>query len=353
MSIFRAIKYTRHKRCWRIAILVLFLLNFSLHGSIAQMDTAAASPKQHLITMSYLPNSVGTLILGQPLVQVTLNGTTIATFVVDTGTSTSVISQSLAKKLKLRLVPAVADDGKPFFFIEGREQSSMALLSGVNIGGLIFNNQEMVVAEEKAFVLHPGSSYDGIIGMNMLRYVALLLDTRHHTFTFSYPGAVESAALTKLKFTAPYVLPLADDKGVRWVQAQFSDHGVNAEERLMLDIGSNKTCVSSQMAKQLGLKAVDQQQEINLFGNETVDTERVGEFHLGPLTLNDLPLTVFNRKMRTKTLATPSVLGLDILSGYLVLMDFPGGKLYLQPYPSAVPTVTVGPAPATAPLPAK
>lgn len=353
MSIFTINYRTKQQNLWLVAVWGLFLLSFGLRSSSAQADTAADTAKHHMISVSYVPDAFGQTIFGLPLVKVKLNGTTNATFLLDTGTDSCVISQSLAKKLNLPLAPAVDSSGKPYFYLGGSQQSTMGRVSKINIGGLIFNDQAMVVADEKTFMLRPGIPYDGVIGMKLLRYVALLLDTQEHTLTFCYPGTLEASMLTKLRFTTPYLLPLTEDESVYWVQAHFSDHGVSSQERMVLDIGATNTHVSARLAKQLDLKTISQQEQRGLYGDSIVDMVKVEEVHLGDLTLRDFPVTAITKVMLTKTMAAPSLLGLDILSGYRVLMDFPGGKLYLQPYPSAVPTITIGPAPAPVTPPAK
>ena len=357
MSIFQPIKYrTKHTELWQIAIMGLFLFNTSLHSSTAQTQVTTPSPKQYVRSISYVPNSVDHLILGQPLVEVMLNGTTTATFLVDTGSPVSVISQSLARKLGGALSPAVDDRGRAILYNGAKEQSMMTKVSEISIGQLAFNDRLMLVAEEKSFMLHPGIPYDGVIGMSLLRSAALLLDTQRHTLTFCYPGTVGASTLAQLGFTAPCVLPLTEDEGAQWVQARFSDHGNSGEERLMLDTGATQTHVSKQLAKQLDLTTISQQKQRGLFGDSVVDVVKIGEVRLGDLTVRNFPVAAITQPMLTKTLAAPSLLGLDILSGYRVLMDFPGGKLYLQPYPSTIPAITIGPAPtppATATPPAK
>lgn len=349
MIFFRTLKRTS---LWQIVGLVL-LLNLIYCGCAAQPDTSAAPSKHPSITVNYVPDAIGHLVIGQALVQVMLNGTTPATFLVDTGSAVSVISQSLAKKLDLALVPAVDDRGRSVLYNSATEQSKMATLPKISIGGLTFNNRLMLVAEQKAFMLRYGLSYDGVIGMSLLRYEAVLLDARRHTLTFYYPGALEPSMLTKLEFTTPYTMPLVDDEGIPWVQARFSNHGVTGQERLRVDIGANETRISERLVKQLALKTVSQQKESTLFGDDTVDAVRVEEMQLGDLTLWDHPVTTIAKVMLTKTVAASPLLGLDVLSGYRVLMDFPAGKLYLQPYPGTIPAITIGPAPATAAPPAK
>lgn len=339
----------RHRRCWQIAVVGLFLFSLCLHGSIAQTDTRTAPSKQHLISVSYVPDAFEQTTFGLPLVKVILNGTTSTTFLVDTGSDSSVISRSLAEKLGLPLVPAVTDAGRPYSYLGGPEQSTMGRVAKVDIGGMIFINTDMVVADEKTFMLRPGIPYDGIIGMRLLRYVALLLDTRQHTLMFCYPGALEGPTLTRLKFTASYLLPLTEDNGVYWIQGYFHNQDVRREERLMLDIGATNTHISGLLAKQLDLKSISKRQQRGLYGDSVVDIVKVGEVRLGDLTLRDFPVAAITKRMLTKTLAAPSLLGLDILSDYRVLMDFPAGKLYLQPHPSPIPTITIGPTPATSP----
>ena len=98
----------------------------------------------------------------------------------------------------------------------------------------------------------------------------------------------------------------------------------------MLDTGSNLTYISGTLADQLHLKPQGHGSVSTFYGpiatsNATAYSLQFGEISLGDLWVNyvDEPKIVspFNN----------NVLGLDILSYFRVLLDYPDGKIYFQP----------------------
>ena len=319
-------------------------------------DAGADAPpvKPGTAMMTYTPLMFGSKTLGQPLVKVRLNKTIEATFLVDTGTLTSIISETLAKKLGLHLEPAIADDGKPvnlfkYHTLMGRV-SSLAIgdISGAELTG---TDQLLIVADEKTLNLGPVTHYDGIIGANILERAVILLNPRDHTLIFGYPGNCSPDRLRYLGMTSPYVLPMSRDKinAVWYSTIKFTNDSRTGEERLKIDTGSDRTIISASLAKQLRLIPTDRNKVINYDGPTTLDVAKVASAVFGDLILSNFPIEY---QSDPHVVSTP-ILGLDALSGYLILIDFPGGKLYLQPYPSTVPAITIGPAPAPVTPPAK
>ena len=300
--------------------------------------------------MTYTPLMLGSKVLGQPLVKVRLNKTTDATFLVDTGSVTSIISGTLASQLGMHLEPAIAGDGKPFNLF--KKQTLMGRVSSLAIGDvagaqLTYTDQPLIVDTENALHLGPASPYDGTIGANILERFALLLNPQDHTLMCIGPGNLSPARLRLFGMTNPYVLPIAQDNKTRsaWYSTiAFTNDGRTGEERLKIDTGSDRTIISGSLAKQLRLTPTDRNRVINYDGPTILDVAPVASAAFGDRTVSDFPVEY---QSDPHTFSTPT-LGLDALSGYLILIDFPGGKLYLQPYPSTIPAITVSPAPAPA-----
>ena len=109
-------------------------------------------------------------------------------------------------------------------------------------------------------------------------------------------------------------------------------------EDLALDTGSNTTQISDTAAQTLHLGIIGQQQQHNAYG-----TAMVGRASVETLRLGDLILSGTSVSVSSVTKIQSNLLGMDILSGYRVLIDFPGGKMYLQPNAVAIPKITIGP----------
>jgi hypothetical protein len=81
------------------------------------------------------------------------------------------------------------------------------------------------------------------------------------------------------------------------------------------------------------------------YGYTTFNQTRVPTLTLGDIRLADRPVLYPDKK------DFPADLGMDILGGYKVLLDFPAHKMYLMPQ-TPLALVQVKPAAPTAPAPA-
>jgi len=323
-------------------------MTFGLMGGPGLADEMPTQLHQHLHKVDYVPAKMGAFLLGMPLVHVKINGVADATFMVDTGANNSIISTNLAKRLGLRLQPAVSDEGIPIRW-KGKP-GIMTQVTLLEIGQIKANNGLFQVLDDKDYRIISGSIYDGVIGANLLQNSAILLDGQQHILGFCLPGALSSEQLKQLGLPQPYTVPLTRTTRNRWlVQAQFSNGSNSGSESLLLDTGSNTTSLSGQLAQKVHLKITGQVNQKDESGTSIADTGRVDTVHLGDLALLNFPLII--QPSSEEILPT---LGMDILSGYRVLMDFPAKKMYLQSNTAtAVPAITVGPAPAPAVPPAK
>ena len=336
-------------RCYLLILLSVVPLCLSPISSWAENEPTREHQQFH--QMDYTP-LVSDLLKssGQPLIEVTINEKQNATFLIDTGSTGSIISTELAKQMKLSLRPAVGSENVPETW--NGKQALMTNISVLRAGSILFNNVPLFVLDAKQFVLSPRNStrsYQGIIGINVLQQVAILLDSQKHKLVFCIPGDLYQKQVALLEITQPSVLTLTHINGLQWsIPAQFTNNGLKANEDLVVDTGADHTYVSQQLAKQVNLKVHNIQGAKTIYGIGVVAETTTDELSLGDLTLRDFPLTI-----QPVSGQEPPVLGMDILSGYRVLMDFPAKKMYLQPNTAAVPAVTIGPAPATTAPPAK
>ena len=287
--------------------------------------------------------------------QMTLNKTQSVAFLADTGAASTVLSSEIAKQLNLKLQPGVLDSGKPALW-KGK-QASEAMISFIEIGNFTMNVQQGVffILDRQNLMANPRPKpddilFDGVLGVNILEHFAVLLDTSQHTLGLCVPGNLNLHQVSQLGYTAPFAVPITQKDGHWFVTVQLTNSGVKQSEDFILDTGSNQTVVSNTAAEHLGLKITEEQQVTNAYSdNVRVGVSSVDNLQIGNIKLNGHAIGVaFNTK------PLPPVLGMDILSGYRVLMDFPAKKMYLQSNTAAtVPAITIGTAPAPATPPAK
>ena len=322
-----------------------------LTPGLARGDTPPV--KQRSIQVSYTPLVFKGKTLSQPLIKVRLNKTTEATFLVDTGSVTSVVSLALSKKLGLPLESAVDDAGKPIFLFKG--QTRMIRVSSLDLGettsaGFNFINSPLIVDEMGVVKFGSDAPLDGILGANVLRSVATLINPQDHTLLFLYPGNLSPDQLRGAGITSPYIIPLSRHKGYTawYVTPGFRNGDRTGEAELKLDTGSNTTIITSGLADRLRLTPTATSKNATFDGEFSLNVARVDSMGLGDLTL---PSFSVQYQPDPHVFSTP-ILGLDALAGNRVMLDFPGGKMYLQPLPPPVHTITIGPSATPPPAPA-
>lgn len=329
--------------------LLLILSCLGLGSRVVRADDPPTQAHQRMHKMDYTPARLGTMLLGQPLVHVKINGTVDATFLVDTGSNNCLINAALAKRLALPLHPTARD------FWKGHEGQAMTTeVPSFQVGSVTAINAPFLVLDTKSFHPFKGTSskggVDGVIGANMLEKSAIYLDSSQRKFGFCLPGGVSPQQLSQIGMPSPYVLSLTTNAATnQWfVRTKVINGSTNISENLLLDTGTDTTEVSDQLAEAVHLKPTGQIKWDDFYGSNIVSTSRIEALQLGDLVLRNFPI-----KIQSGSTNSLSSLGMDILSNYRVFIDFPAKKMYLQPNTAAVPAITIGPTPAVPAMPAK
>lgn len=326
-------------KCWLLTIGCLLWVMPTM------AETTAPPVKQTPIQVNYTPLVIEGKTLTQMMIKVRLNETTAATFFVDTGSVTSVISKALVKKLGLTPEPAIGDDGKPLYLLKG--QTRIVRLTYLTIDGepgqaLTFTDPTLIVDDEGILKFGSDAPLDGIIGANLFRRFAALINTQDHTLLILHSGNLTPDQLKEVGMTGSYAVPLVQQTLVTawYATVQFSNGRYAAKEQLKLDTGSNSTVISRETAKQLHLTATSKDKNVTFDGEFTLDGATADALHLGGLTVPNFPVQY---QTNPHVFSVP-VLGLDAFYGSRVLIDIPGGKMYLQPLPPPTHKITIGPA---------
>ena len=335
-------------KCWLLIVASLLCVMPAI------ADTAAPPVEQTPIQIKYTPLVIEGKTLTQMMIKVRLNETTAATFFVDTGSVTSVISKALVKKLGLTPEPAIDDDGKPVYLFK-KGQTRMVRLTYLTLDGepgqaLTFIDLPLAVDDEGILKFGSDAPLDGIIGANLFRRFAALINTQDHTLLVLHPGNLSPDQLKEVGMTGAYTVPIAQKNEVTawYATVQFNNGHSAAKEQLKLDTGSNSTVISAQTAKQLHLTATSKEKNVTFDGEFILDGATADALHLGGLTVPNFPVQYQANPKVFSTL----ILGLDAFYGNRVLIDIPAGKMYLQPLPLPVHKITIGPVAAPPPTPA-
>lgn len=303
------------------------------------LDPPAAGPFRAETRLHYLTQTQRGRDTGVPLVSVRLNDTVTATFLLDTGTSVSSVTDTMAAKLGL--TPQATLEPATPQIMDGPTATQVPLT--IQLGGFRFAGLPTFVIKESRVARVLGSAPDGILGINVLSRLALLLNPQGHALTLLYPGKCSGAELHNLGLGAAGTMLLTPARnGTFWTTLLFKNGDHQGRSNLMVDTGAVTTIVPHSLAEQLALAPLKSNLPTE-FGNGdfTADLARMPMLLLGAVNANvsdpassqlalNNGLVLYAHEPETQK-RTPHVLGMNILSGGLLLLDFPGRTVYLAP----------------------
>lgn len=312
----------------------------------ASQDPPPAGPFRATTRLNYLTQMQHGRETGVPLVSVRLNDTVTATFLLDTGTSVCSVTDTMAAKLGLTPQPTT-EPATPEI-MDGPTATQVPLT--IQLGGFRFSKLPTFVIKESRVARVLGSAPDGILGINLLSRLAVLLEPKSHALTLLYPGKVAAADLPGLGLGGAGTMTLTPARnGTYWAMLSFQNGDRAGRSNLMIDTGAVTTIVPHSLAEQLALTPLKSNLATE-FGNGafTADLARMPILLLGAVGASDPAagqlalnngLVLYAHEPETQK-RSPHVLGMNILSGGILLMDFPGRTLYLAP--SALGAATAG-----------
>lgn len=289
--------------------------------------------------LTYVSDKLPSGDSGAPLVKVTLNDGTDATFMLDTGTTACAVTETMAAKLGLK--PQPTNQAAAPLIMDGTRAQAVKLT--IKVGRFRFADFPALIIKESRFVQVLGHPLDGIIGMNLLCHFAVTLEPENHILILQTPGKLSAKDLGNWGFKQAGTLPLTRAaNGSYWANIEMSNGLRTTSENLMIDTGASGSIISNQAAQALNLTPAKQGITIP-YGNGVFvgDIATVPTVALGPNLGADAPpgskLTLRNAafvypdKPEESPATSPHVLGMNILSGCAVLLDFPGLTMSLQP----------------------
>lgn len=277
-------------------------------------------------TITYTPGRGGV-----QLIKVTINRTQTATFVFDSGTNRNLISDTLVKRLKLKPSLALSSSGAPMDQIEPGKPTQSVLLSPVVIGNLNFVNSAFLVVDAKSFSAAFGQSVDGVLGANVAAKLPILLDFQKHQLTFFFRHSLSPDDLRKIGMGDAVSVSVRDvDNNSHYkFPIKVISGSSSAEGEMMLDTGSNLTYISGILADQLHLKPQSHGPVSTFYGPIATSDAIVSSLRFGEIILTDFPVNYVDEPKIVSPFNN-NVLGLEVLSRFQVLLDYPDGRIYFQ-----------------------
>lgn len=313
------------------ALVLMLILSMSLRPALAESAAAQGkTPTRYKITIPY------TTLRGLlPLVPVRLNNKLTTTFLIDTGANMTVVTDKVAQKLGLTPAPAL-QDGHPLTMLG--QPAKFVTLAPCQVGSFLLPNVDMIVVPEQSISSTTGQPVGGIIGSNILGEFSILIDGPRHQMTLWFPAGMTASDLKDAGMEGASVVPLTlpPDTGQFLIPIQLQQGTRVVHETVMLDTGAGPTVISKKAAQQLHLDVVLQHVQLSVRGNFIADAARLTALRIGDIEVTDKLVDYPDSDSST----FPSVLGMDVLADYRVLLDFPSQKMYIQ---SAMPSVKIKP----------
>lgn len=266
---------------------------------------------------------------GPPIVEVVLNHQVRATFIVDTGSSNTIVTEATAKRLGLE-PQILRDDSKTIARFNGRP------LKYVHVDSLAINPDAKEQAGRADFAgdimtlpqisLYPAATQriDGILGMSLLANCTLLIDPESRRLTLWWTRALTRADRAQIGMEDALEVGLVSrGHGILQVQARLNDR----EVLLDVDTGAEATIIPSGVAARLRLKPDGPGCDLStVYGDEHVMETHVRQMAFGG---------VVRRGQRVNYMSRPGAveqsLGMDVLGQYRILIDAANKKMYLKP----------------------
>ena len=239
-------------------------------------------------------------------------------FLLDTGFNTSVLDASVAKLLKLERKSVEAKG---------------AAIEYVTCATVLSNS---FAAVDLSFVLtdlhvspQAHDQQSGILGINVLKNYALVIDPQTYTLQLLYPGRVAGTGFVSKEAVR---LPLIQEDGLYYVQALLDDQPI----QFAIDTGAYRTGFFDRaMLRKLKPTATIDGPLVYVMAQSGKGLRDVSTRHLqlqtlrlGSLEIKEPVITITEREKG----ASLQFLGMDILSRYKMVIDFPDSAVYLTPF---------------------
>lgn len=261
-----------------------------------------------------------------PIINVKINSSLVRTFVVDTGANISIVSKETARQLRLDVKAAVGGDGKPLYLFDRTDRpADMVTPAQFQVGSLALRKVPLMLMDEKEIHALLGDDIDGIIGTNIFMPGAVVFRFSQQRIELHYPG-LSRAEVASLGFSEDNSTRIQDkNNDFRFtVPVQLDKH---VKEDLLIDTGAPWTIVSNASGIKLQLRSVS---------TSPVNTRTFfGDVPCKRGTLETIEMAGFSQSMfriaygTAPTAKIGPILGLDLLTRYDILINYPERMMYV------------------------
>lgn len=322
-----------------LSALLAFLIGPSARAAGPLVTNTPAGTRS--TTLPYAPSKNG-LALVRVWIYPTGKKPIPATFLVDSGAGNSTVTDALVQNIGLTPRPAFGTNGARTL-VFGKPMQAVTL-PPILVGAFRLDNQSFVVISGKTISALVSQPVDGILGANMLTVYPALFDFEHHQITFFYPSPSPDDLRT-FGMDGATVVSVEDrtGSGEFACRAKLVNGDLTAEETLIVDTGTDMTVIPGQVADRLRLRPGTGNYTIStILGTRSLSFAHVPSLSVGTAAVQD-PIVVYTLNKPTDT--DRSLLGLNFLSQFRVLLDYNQKKMYLKPLTAFAPLIQIKPPP--------
>jgi predicted aspartyl protease len=274
-----------------------------------------ASAERTKTTFGYTPFTED----GLPLVELQVNNEVSGNFVVDTGSTATVISSDLASRLRLKVHALIGRDGKPFL-LDGKQAMGddlTIIFAGIKLTGPV------IIVPSKNLQASRSDRVDGLIGHDVLSHLAILFEFTKKEITVWYPGGFTEEEIRSLHLKDATVMDQSLAPGVAFSVPVVLNGTASLD--MLVDTGGGAAVIPSKVAAELKLKPTRTGiSSATVFGPMVTSEAIVDTFAIGSLLLSNQTVEYARRE----NASVPPRIGMEILHRFQLLIDYPAKKAY-------------------------
>lgn|GEM_PF-4162778 len=285
-----------------------------------------------------------------PVIGVRINGgQKVERFLIDTGSTGIIVNKSTAKRYQLKESEQQFRINEKLLQSKGTQSDSIpsgrrASIETIEIGDFEFEGEVLVIDDAILNRVLGKHEIAGVIGMDILSQFAVEINSSSRKVKLFAYGKLSTAKLQEIGYIQP------NNKGTSLVTnsqistiKQSSDKQNEGESReffvavqidnaltipLFVDTGSQRTKVSLEFQKKLKDKRLKQSglESIGI-GREVSFQVATCDLALADEVIKNVEVAFFKQSDLDNF---PGVLGMDVMSQFIVLLDFPAKKAYLR-----------------------
>ncbi|WP_298513666.1 aspartyl protease family protein [uncultured Kordia sp.] len=249
-------------------------------------------------------------------------------FVFDTGASTAVLDENIAKKIGV-----TANYQQPTEGAAGTEMYNIALSQTFHIGNISIKNAHTVLVDLERLAKKSNQQIDGIIGNNIMQQYVTQIDYDQNVIKL-YNDADEIQGKEAYKT----VEATFDYSQIPQVNLEFTlDNNQKFKGNFLFDSGANMTFllntpfVKEKNMESLLEKTIENKAE-GLTTSSSFKIGKIANLQFGDFTFGEMPIDLSNSKAGVMASSEyTGILGIKIINRFNSILDYKHKKIYLKP----------------------